>query len=182
MDQTLEQHVVGPLVPFYRTAGEPMPTVRIRAGSTLPEPYRELLSHEQDMTSKLEAYVDQSLSLTVLDTRDEDGDVCREVVLMSDGDGQPVEFGAIRIYVDRIPLELARIRVREGHRPLGRILREHGIKHRCCPTGFFEVDCDRVMRDALGITGEHVLYGRHNLLYLADESQLAEVTEILPPL
>ena len=38
------------------------------------------------------------------------------------------------------------------------------------------------MRGVFGLTCERPLYGRHNLLYGAEDVLMAEVTEILPPL
>jgi len=171
--------LLSPLDRFYRVNGASPPTVSAMDGADLPMPHRDLLVHEQDMTSKLEAFVGQSLSLRIIETREETDGLSREVVLVGDDDGRAAEFGAIRIYLDRLPDRAAR-RVREGRRPLGGILLEEGIELRCRPTAFFEVPSDAVMKKAFGFDGDRVLYGRHNLLYGPDDALLAEVVEIIP--
>lgn len=171
---------MNPLEGFYHRAGAPAPKIEALSGAQVPQPYHRLLVHELDMTSTLEAFVAQPLQLRILQTCDEPDHVCREVVLVGERDGIPAEFGAIRIWVDRLDSAEAQREVREGRQPLGGILRRHGIAHRCRPTGFFRVGCDHVMRDALGLDGGGPLYGRHNLLFDAGTILLAEVTEILP--
>jgi chorismate-pyruvate lyase len=186
MDQVInprprEEQAVNPLEPFYRAAGAAVPSYQLVDGALVPEPFRRLLVHERDMTSTLEAFLGQALSLEVLETRVEGDCLSREVVLTGERDGVPAEFGAIRIHLDRLPEPEARSRVVEGQRPLGRILRDLAIEHRCRPVSFFHVDTDDVMRSALALRGDGPLYGRHNLLFGAGEALMAEVTEILPP-
>ena len=172
---------MNPLEPFYRAIGAAAPSFETIRADAVPAPFDRLLVHERDMTSTLEAFVGQPLSLKVLQTRIDGECLSREVVLTGDHDGTPAEFGAIKIFVDRLPVEAARRHVREGHRPLGSVLRELGIEHGCRPVAFFHVRADAVMREALGLNGDVPLYGRHNLLYGAKDVLLAEVTEILPP-
>jgi chorismate-pyruvate lyase len=181
MDQDIEERAVNPLEPFYRASGAAAPSFEPVDAADVPEPFRRLLVHECDMTSTLEAFLGQPLSLEVLETRIEGACLAREVVLRGDRDGTPAEFGAIRIFLDRLPEDDARRRVRAGRRPLGTILREFEIEHRCRPVSFFRVRADDVMRGALRLDGDGLLYGRHNLLYGAGEDPIAEVTEILPP-
>ena len=133
------------------------------------------------MTSVLEAFVGQPLVLQVLRVQPAPEGLRRKVVLVGERDQTLAELGAIRIYVDRIQDETARERIREGHRPLGGILREHGIAHRCAPAEYFSVTSDGLLRQAMGMPMDGRLYGRYNLLYGGDDRLLAEVTEILPP-
>ena len=101
---------MNPLEPFYRAIGAAAPSFALLEGSHVPEPYRRLLVHERDMTSTLEAFIGQPLSLKVLETRNDGTCLAREVVLMGDRDGIPAEFGAIRIFLDQLPLDAARRR------------------------------------------------------------------------
>lgn len=172
---------MNPLEPFYRASGAAVPSYETVDGMAVPEPFRRLLVHERDMTSTLEAFLGQPLSLKVLETRVEGDCLSREVVLLGDRDGTPAEFGAIRIHLDQLPGADARRRVEDGQRPLGSILRELAIEHHCRPASFFHVGTDDVMRRALALRDDGPLYGRHNLLYGAGDALMAEVTEILPP-
>ena len=65
------------------------------------------------------------------------------------------------------------------HLPLGAILRDLEIAHYSKPTRYFSIPNDRVTSASLRLKDTCVLYGRHNVLYAADQP-LAEVVEILP--
>lgn len=162
--------------------GQPTPQLRSVDAADIPQPARDLLVHENDMTSTLEAFAGQRLSLRVLHKRVDGDRLLREVVLYGDDDGRAVEYGAIRIHLGCIVEDEVRRQIEAGTRPLGGILKAHGIEHRCQPTSFIGLDADDVSRRALGFDGDHVLYGRHTLLHGPNERPLAEVTEILPPL
>jgi hypothetical protein len=69
----------------------------------------------------------------------------------------------------------------ECRRPLGRILREHGIGYISRPAAFIRVSADPVISGLLELAGEHPLFGRYNVLFDTMEQPLAEVIEILPP-
>ena len=104
----------------------------------------------------------------------------RQVVLIGSQSHRPVEFGAIRIYLDRFPDEVRQVIV-EGRTPLGAILREHRVEHRSRPSGYFKIESDPVTTASFDLQHPHTLYGRHNMLLDATDQTLAEVVEILPP-
>ena len=60
-----------PAAPKTKTKAAPKAKAK-EEGAEVPDPYRGLLVHKQDMTSTLEAYVGQGLSLEVLQSRTED--------------------------------------------------------------------------------------------------------------
>jgi chorismate-pyruvate lyase len=169
-----------PLDEFYARSGEaPAPASPVEA-EEVPQPYRRLLVHADDMTPTLEAYHGEEIHLRVLG-KIQDGDTySREVVLLLNESGRPVEFGAIVIHLAHFP-PAARRAILEGWQPLGTILRRHQIRHRSAPQAFLRVTPDAVIRQALGLTGESTLYGRHNVLLDGEERLLAEIIEILPP-
>jgi chorismate-pyruvate lyase len=173
--------LISPLSGFYESAGRPLPRVASRESAALPQPYRRLLVHDQDMTSTLEAYFGSTVRLRVLERRLDDNSITRQVVLVTDSEDQPVEFGAIHIRLDQFSSR-ARERIVESVRPLGTILREERVAYRCDPRGFFEIQCDQTARRAFALSGAPVLFGRHNLLLTPAGDMIAEVVEILPPL
>ena len=103
-----------------------------------------------------------------------------EISGLLDGTDQPVEFGAIKIYLNRFKPE-ARRHVLDERRPLGRIMQECGVKHSSRPRAFLRLASDRFINEALRLTGANVLYGRRNTLLDPQERPLAEIVEILPP-
>jgi chorismate-pyruvate lyase len=169
-----------PLDEFYTAAGLALPPVQRVEGPDVPEPCRQLLVHDRDMTPTLEAFHEERIHLRVL-ARRLDGDACaRQVVLMLNGSARPVEFGAIVIHLEHFP-PAAREEVLEGRRPLGTILHDHRIAHQSRPLAFLRVTSDRVMNEALHLPEPRSLYGRRNVIWDADENQLANIVEILPP-
>lgn len=172
-----------PLSDFYADTGRDTPVVEEVAGPDMPHPYRDLLVHDNDMTPTLEAHWGERVHLRLIDMEIDDGVLTRQVVLETDSDSEPTEFGAIRIFLDRFENDEARRLVREGRIPLGTILADYSIPHHSHPTGYFRVRCDDVIGRALGLTDRPALFGRHNILHAEDDAgPIAEVVEILPPM
>src|SRR5947209_1447873 len=131
-----EAALLYPLDRFYTAAGLALPPVHEVEGSDVPEPCRQLLVHDRDMTPTLEAFHGERIHLRVL-ARQLDGDAyARQVVLTLNGSARPVEFGAIVIHLQHFP-PAAREQILEGRRPLGTILHDHRIAHQSRPLSFF---------------------------------------------
>ncbi len=175
-----QSSLVHPLDDFYARAGQPLPPLNEIEGGAVPEPYKTLLVHQNDMTPTLEAFHKQDIHLRVLGRRVSGNEYFREVVLLLDGNNQPVEFGAIKINLDLFPPE-ARQQILEERRPLGHILEECRIPHASRPRAFIRIASDPLINEALGLSGAHVLFGRRNTLFDPQGNPLAEIVEILPP-
>ncbi len=172
--------VLSPLDDFHRRYGRPLPAFEVVAPEALPEPDRSLLVHDRDMTRTLERHHGDTIHLRVL-SRFHEGDLYgRESILQLDGSGRPVEFGAIRIHLDRFP-EASRRLILEERRPLGGILNDSGIRYTSRPTAFLRVQSGPFLEQEFGIQGQCILYGRQNALRDAEGRVLAEIIEILPP-
>jgi chorismate-pyruvate lyase len=169
-----------PLDEFYANAGLILPPLTIVPGEEVPQPYRQLLVHEGDMTPTLEAFHKARLHLEVLN-REQRGDFYfRQVVLIGDETQARVEFGAIKIFLALFP-RAARTDILEERLPLGTILAKHRIIHFSRPKAFLKMESDDFINGALGIAGTHALYGRRNTLSNPDHHSLAEIVELLPP-
>jgi chorismate-pyruvate lyase len=169
-----------PLDEFYALSGLTLPQTRELRGDEVPEPYRRLLVHEDDMTPTLETFHGERIHLRLL-ARRQDGDTyAREVVLTLDDSNRPVEFGAIVIHLRRFP-PAAQELILAGQCPLGTILALHRVTHASRPLAFFQLTSDGFINDALGLTGTHTLFGRRNIHRNADGDVLADIVEILPP-
>jgi len=171
---------VQPLAAFYARAKVKLPSIEVIAGDEVPTPYHDLLVHNGDMTPTLEKHYQDGIHLRLLNTEHDETLYSRNVVLLTDRDNKPVEFGAIRIHLDLFPAR-GRDAILEGHKPLGGILRELKLPHRSSPKAYFRLSADAAIRTAFGIRGRHVLYGRCNTLWNARDQALAEIVEILPP-
>ena len=165
---------------FYAGLGLCLPAVHPLKGEEMPEPYRQLLVHSDDMTPTLEAFYGQAMRLTVLSRHRENGAYLREVLLRPAASAQAVEYGVIRICLDRFPV-LARQAVLAENRPLGNILQTEAMPHLSWPQGFFCLEADYHIGGLLGVRPPASLYGRRNVLVDGSRRLLAEVIEVLPP-
>jgi chorismate-pyruvate lyase len=169
-----------PLDEFYSQAGLSLPSVRPVEGEDVPEPFQQLLVHENDMTPTLEAFHGGQLSVRVLMRRLEGDTYARHVLLTLNGSAKPVEFGAIVINLQHFP-PAAREEILQERRPLGTILAKRHVEHTSRPLAFIRVTSDDRMKEALHLNGTPTLYGRRNVLRDANGNVLAEIVEILPP-
>ncbi|MDA7916334.1 hypothetical protein N9B94_03780 [Verrucomicrobia bacterium] len=174
--------VIHPLDEFYKRGGKPLPPYQKLDGSQVPEPFKGLLVHKNDMTPTLEKFHGARIHIRVLGKTLSENQYYREVVLLLDESEKPVEFGAIRINLDRFPEE-AREAILGETLPLGTILADFKIDHTSRPKAFLKVASDPMINEALGLTGAWgacILYGRRNTLYDHENHPIAEIVEVLP--
>lgn len=151
------------------------------AAPEVPAPYQQLLVHDHDMTSELAGFHKDSISLTVLQSRQTGNIYFREVTLHAATTVTPAEYGLIEIFLDSFPTDL-RPQILAGDAPLGTILTTSDLPFRSEPQGYFTIPAD-VLRTIFpkSPTGAK-LFGRYNHLYLGENICLARILEILPPL
>jgi chorismate-pyruvate lyase len=171
---------VYPLDEFYRERGEPLPVIGRVEPDEVPEPYKSLLVHDGDMTSRLESFHGEQIHIQLLARHTHENEYYREVVLTLNGVKKPVEFGAIKIVLDLFPPN-AQKEILKEHRPLGHILKHFNIAHASRPKSFLTLSSDDFINRALKLDGSHSLYGRRNTLVDPWDRPLAEIVEILPP-
>ena len=174
------ESLLDPLDQFYLVSGVPVPEATKIEIECIPEPYRNLLVHENDMTPTLEAAYRQRIHIRMISRKVEDDVLLRQVVLVLDSDERPVEFGAICIQLNQLPPG-ARQLVLDSKLPLGRLLQDFFIQHSSQPVAYFEVNADERIGEALQTPSRQRLYGRRNKLLMPSGEVLAEVVEILPP-
>ncbi len=189
---------VFPLRWFYNQAEKRLPAVEELDSEALPQPYRDLLFHDRDMTSTLKRFHRAERIWVQALARERQGDLYHRLVVLritspspsgsdstsDDQDpacGRPVEFGAIRIHLDRFPA-LARDWILEESKPLGRILLDAKIAYVSRPERFFKTVTDNWIGSALQMEEGQVVYGRCNVLWDGNSPglALAEIVEILP--
>ena len=169
-----------PLSGIYTEMGLVLPSIRLLEPEFIPEPYRRLLVHKDDMTPTLESAYSGRIHWRVIRYSVTTEFMKRMVVLELDGAHKPVEMGAIKIHLDRLP-DAARETVLALREPFGGILRDEGILHTSQPTAYFEIAPDTLIAGALGANSAAGLYGRRNTIRDFEGRVLAEVVEILPP-
>ena len=169
-----------PLSEFYGRAKLPLPRIEVIAGEAVPEPFRTLLVHHNDMTPTLEDFHKSRIHLEILSSDQRGGYYFREVVLRLNHDEAPVEFGANKIFLGAFPEEAQELILLEQV-PLGRILKDCGIRHRTEAKHFLRVEPDELMARALELEPPVTLCGRKALISDLEGRPLSEIVEILPP-
>lgn len=169
-----------PLSEFYAHARLPLPIIEQIPGDAVPEPFKTLLVHHNDMTPTLEAFHRSDIHLEIV-SRERRGDFYfREVVLRLNGGEQPVEFGANKVYLGRFPDD-ARELVLQEQVPLGRILKDCGVKHHTEAKAFLRVTPDELIGGKFDLASPAILYGRKAVICDLQGRPLSEIVEILPP-
>ena len=169
-----------PLPVLYQHADHPLPDFTTIPAADLPQPYRNLLAHTGDMTSKLEEFHADDLVLRVLFREHSEDSYRREVLLCTEKASTVVEYGAIEIYLSAFDDSL-RSEILEAHLPLGGLLNRHRIRYRSQPRAFLRIAADPRLADLFALTAPTPLYGRSNVLLDADGRTLAQIVEFLPP-
>ena len=170
-----------PLSLFCEREGHPLPPYEILEGAAVPEPYRKLLVHRGDMTSRLEEFYRAPMTLRVLHREENDRAYRREVLLCAKVSGLPVEYGAIEINLAAFEPAL-RALILEAREPLGGLLNSHGVGYRSEPRAFLWLAPDAEMNALFGTDPANELFGRSNVLLGERGETLARIVEVLRPL
>lgn len=175
-----EPDLLYPLTLFCKNGGHPLPSCKVISGDEMPEPYRGLLVHRGDMTSRLEEFHGGPISIEVLHHEQTPDAYRREVVLRLEKGGLPVEYGAIEIDLAAFDEDLRRL-ILEERLPLGGLLNRFNFEYRSEPRAFIQLGEDLVMQRVFEMPGAQTFFGRCNMLYGAGERLLARIVEIVRP-
>lgn len=170
---------IQPLAEFYAQTDMPLPHIEQINGSEMPEPYRTLLVHKNDMTPTLEQHHGRKIHLRVLRSERQRSDYHREVVLRLDGSDKPVEFGANRVGLELYPTDAQDLILKE-YIPLGSILAQFNILHTCHPSAYLRIKADALISRELQVAEGSTLYGRRNTLKNPQYQVLSDIVEVLP--
>ena len=72
----------------------------------MPDPYRSLLVHEGDMTSRLEAHHESPIKVSRLRSSSNGRLYYRDVMLQTEPDDKPTEYGAIEVNLNALQRKL----------------------------------------------------------------------------
>ena len=146
----------------------------------IPDPFQQLLVHDHDMTSELQRFHTDAITLKVIHSEQSDSLYFREVTLHAADCRTPVEYGLIEILLDHFPEDI-RAKILTGKIPLGSILNESGLNYHSKPQGFLTVPARSLKEVFPKSAGGETLYGRYNHLIRSDDNScLARIIEILP--
>jgi hypothetical protein len=175
-----DTELLHPLTAFRKRDGRPLPRFEEIDETAMPEPYRTLLAHDGDMTSRLENFHRSPMKLRLLHVERAEEEYRREVLLCAQDSGVPVEYGAIEIHLAAFPEEL-REQIVEARIPLGGLLNRSGFIYRSRPRAFLRVMPDLPLDPLFGVDGAKAFYGRCNILLGQGGAELAHIVEVLRP-
>ena len=180
MIATASSDLLYPLSRFCEDGGHALPSCEVIDGAEMPQPYRELLVHQGDMTSRLEAFHRGEIVIEVLHHEHTAEAYRREVVLRVEATGLAVEYGAIEIELSAFEGELRKL-ILEEHLPLGGLLNRFGIRYRSEPKAFIRLGADAVMQRVFEMPEAQEFFGRCNVLLGEGDHVLARIVEVLRP-
>ncbi len=167
-----------PLDVLYARAGIAGPVVRPTTAARIPPPYHDLLVHENEMTSTLEAHFGGPLTVRVLSSFSKGRSYFRRVLLALEATGVPVAMGAIRLRLGAFRPAI-RARILRGEAPVGRILRDADIVYESCPSAFFEITPNAEMMGVFWMPAPAKIYGRRTRVTLG-ATRIGDIVEVLP--
>jgi len=176
----LTQSLLWPLNLFCAHYGREVPEITPLFEQHMPEPYKQLLVHERNMTPTLESYHGGTIYIEPLNVFSDEKETTREVILRRDTDDKPLEYGASRVFRSTVTPE-ALFLIDDGRLPLGTILRVCDCEHTVQPSGYFKIRSTPFFAEAFAAGDVPYFYGRRNTLVALDGNSIAEVCEILPP-
>ena len=144
---------------FAGTLPVQVPEFEVISGDAVPQPYRDLLVHNQHMTVTLERFHDRPVELRVLARHLEHDVYARMILLALEGTDEIVEFGIFRMDVTCCSKEV-QDQIIAGKTPLGRILIEHDVLRRIDPTALLKIWPNDAANKWFGISEKQPIYGR----------------------
>ena len=170
--------ILFPLDFVYSRSGVELPRVKTIDPDDIPLPYRSLLVHRDDMTLTLERHFGGRVALRPLATFTIGHWYFRRVLLAQEYTGRPVEMGAIRIRVGAFPDRIRR-QILKNDVPLGRLLRDGGVKYESRPKLFLSLTPNPEMMGVFWMREPKTLYGRRTEM-IHDGTKIGDIVEILP--
>lgn len=170
--------MVYPLDVLYAQAGLVPPRARRLRADQLPPPYDNLLAHQRDMTSTLEAHFGSRLEARVLTTFRRGVLYYRRVLLALEDSGRPAAMGAVAIRLNAFAPRV-RARIVAQREPLGRLVRESGVDFSISPQAFFTVTPGSEMLGVFHMRSAVPLYGRQTRMCVAGKA-IGHIVEVLP--
>src|SRR5690349_18896786 len=98
MQTNPEPNLFYPMNEFYEQEGIALPSITRLDGRDVPEPYRNLLVHQRDMTLAMEEACGRSDELRVIRYELRGSVLSRQIDLVPEGTAKAVLFCAIKIY------------------------------------------------------------------------------------
>lgn len=145
-----------------------------------PEPYKQMLVHDEHMTVTMEAYHHCTVDVKVLDRRLTDQTYCRKILLLKSGTDQVVQFGIVRFNFEYVSQAVRDEIIAEGT-PLGRILINHNVLRHIDLAAVLRITAGPALAAYLQMSLGGVTYGRLATIF-CNGRPAVDLLEISAPL
>jgi chorismate-pyruvate lyase len=152
---------------------------RIPLEADVPQPYRQLLAHNEHMTVTLEAFHRCNVDVQVLASRRDNGFYSRKILLTRQSDGVVVLFGIPRLHTEYLDDEVRR-EIESETKPLGRVLIDHNVLREVQLVALWKVQPGPDLCRMFGLEVHQTVYGRTALIFCNGEPAI-ELLEIVAP-
>ena len=146
----------------------------------LPEPYQQMLAHDQHMTVTMEEYHRTAVDLEIIDRRLDDDLYARKIILTKTGTGIPVQFGIVRFNFQYVTAAI-RDEIAKGETPLGRILINHNVLRHIDLGALLRITAGPALAGYLQMPAGSVTYGRLATIF-CNQQPAVDLLEISAPL
>lgn len=143
----------------------------------MPDAYQSLLAHHDHMTVTNEAWHNSLVDVKVLEEKREDDLYARKILLVTQRDGRPVQFGIVRINLDGLP-EIVRLEIESQALPLGRIMIRHHLMREVELCELWRVKPGPELRLQMELEDDTPIFGRTARI-LVDNQPAVELLEIV---
>ncbi len=143
----------------------------------MPEAYQSLLAHHDHMTVTNEAWHNSLVDVHVLTEQKGEDYYARKIVLVTQRDARPVQFGIVRIKLDVLP-EIVRLEIESQALPLGRIMIRHHLMREVELCQLWRVKPGPELRLHMELEDEGPVYARTARI-LVDGEPAVEMLEIV---
>ncbi len=148
--------------------------------SLTPEPYKQMLAHDQHMTVTMEKYHGCSVNVGVLQEASEGDIYARQIILTRSDDGTPVQFGIVRFDFQYVTKQV-RDEIQSGQIPLGRVLITHNVLRHIDLGAILKVTAGSKLAEALQMEEGATTYGRLATIF-CNRHPAVDLLEISAPL
>ncbi len=149
------------------------------AGHEVPQPYRQLLDHNEHMTVTVEAHHESKVDVQVLSVQRDSTTYCRKILLSRQTDQKVVQFGIVRLHLKCLESK-AREEIESESIPLGRVLIQNNVLRIVELCQLYRFECGADLAQQFGARLSTLTYGRTALIYCNGEPGV-ELLEIVSP-
>ncbi len=167
------------LIGLFYDARESLGRFHLAEHLDMPEPYASLLAHNRHMTVTVEAFHHDAVSVQVLRSQRQGDSYSREIVLSTQRTGDLVQYGIVRLHLQRIS-DAPKREILEEKKPLGRVLIEHQVLREVELFDLWRIQCGAVLAHVFSVPLDTITFGRTAMIHCDGEPAI-ELLEIVRP-